>query len=311
MGSAPLRKHLRCALAGLAAATLLAPSLHAEERDLTEAQPGTFYLRHGVVTGSAIVSTALLYELDAVTPRTGSWFSFEDSVESNFSPTAASLSDALLVSTVLVPVVAQSGESGTVFGNTMLVYGETLSLSVWLNSVVKYAVRRARPYTHHPSPVVHRLMRDRKDANLSFYSGHASTAFSAFVSGGLLYSATHDDPGGRRALWGAQAALAAATAHLRVRAGRHYYSDVVVGAVVGSALGALVPYASGVRYELDGGDWAALSGGLVIGTGLALIAPSDELELLSQSAWLPRLDSIGVMPRGEGDGFLLVASGAL
>ncbi len=298
------------ALCAFLSVSLVAPGARAEERDLSENQPGAFYVAGGVITGSAALSSALLYQIDARTPRTGSWFWFEDSVERNFAPTTASVSDVLLLTSVVIPVIAQSGEGGTLFGNSMLVYGETLTLSLFLNSAVKYTVRRARPYTHNPSPLVAKAMEGhRGDENLSFYSGHASTAFSAFVSGGLLYSATHDDPEGRRALWGAQAAIAAATAHLRVRAGKHYYSDVVVGAVVGSAFGALVPYANGVRYELDGGDWAAVGGGLLIGTGLAMIAPSDELHLYSGRAWLPSVDAVAVVPRA--DGWLVTASGAL
>jgi hypothetical protein len=296
--------------------TLGAPC-HAEPRDLSEKQPAVFYVSHGGVAASAIAGSALLYGYaPAHTPRTGSWFSFEDSVERNFSPTAISLSDGLLVASVLVPVAAQAGSSGTQFGNTMLVYGESLSLSLWLNSAVKYAVLRARPYTHNPNPVVKKLMeRHRRDENLSFYSGHASTAFTALVSGGLVFSATHEADGGeRRAFWAVQAALAGATSHLRVRAGKHYYSDVLVGAVVGSGLGVLVPYAAGVRYELDGGDWAALGGGLVVGTGLALFVPSDELNLVprNQAArWLPHIDAVGVTPSRDGAGWLVSLGGQL
>jgi membrane-associated phospholipid phosphatase len=312
MGPARRTKPRRTALAAFAALCVAATSARAQERDLSEKQRAEYYLSHGVITGSAILSTYLLYGIEVSHPRTGSWFSFEDSVERNFSPTAAGLSDALLLASVLVPLVAQTGEGGTTFGNSMLVYGETLSLSLWLNGVVKYSVRRARPYTHHPNGAVGEMMAShRSDEDLSFYSGHASTAFSAFVSGGLIYSATHADPSGRRAFWGVQAALAASTAHLRVRAGRHYYSDVLVGAAVGSALGALVPYASGVRYHLDAGDWAAVAGGLVVGSGLALVMPTDELQLVSASGLSPRIDTAYVLPTADGTGWLFVARGAL
>jgi membrane-associated phospholipid phosphatase len=42
-------------------------------------------------------------------------------------------------------------------------------------------------------------------------------------------------------LWLGSEALAATTAVLRVEAGKHFWSDVAVGALVGSAVGYLVP----------------------------------------------------------------------
>ncbi len=289
----------------------------AEPRDLSEKQPAIYYVSHGVVAGAGIASSALLYGFAPTSPpRAGTWFSFDAPVERNFSPTAISLSDGLLLASVLVPVAAQAGAGGVQFGNSMLVYGESLSLSVWLNSAVKYAVRRARPYTHNPSPVVEKLMAGhRRDENLSFYSGHASSAFTALVAGGLVFSSTHEgDEDERHAFWAVQATLAASTAHLRVRAGKHYYSDVVVGAAVGAGLGVLVPYAAGVRYELDAGDWVSLAGGLVLGTGLAFIVPSDELGLsrgTKAQSWLPRVDTVGVAPSRDGAGYVVAVGGQL
>ena len=42
-------------------------------------------------------------------------------------------------------------------------------------------------------------------------------------------------------MWGFELALAGATANLRTRAGRHFYSDVIVGAIVGAGVGFAVP----------------------------------------------------------------------
>ncbi len=304
------------ALAPCALTLTLATVSRAAPRDLSEEQPASFYVAHGVVAASAIASTSLLYSFaEASSPRTGSWLSFEDPVERHFSPSAMSLSDGLLVTSMLVPIAAQSGASGTEFGNSVLVYGESLAVSLWLNTAVKYVVRRARPYTHHPSEEVRKFAEARGDQNLSFYSGHASTAFTALVSGALVFSSTHeDDDEERYAFWGVQSALAAATAHLRVRAGKHYYTDVLVGALVGAGVGLLVPYAAGVRYRLDAGDWAALGGGLVVGGGLALVVPSDELGLLRperSSAWAPRLDAIRVSQSPSGAGWIVALGGTL
>ena len=43
-------------------------------------------------------------------------------------------------------------------------------------------------------------------------------------------------------VWVLSEGMAAATAYLRVAAGKHFYTDVLTGAIVGSAIGLLIPY---------------------------------------------------------------------
>ncbi len=290
----------------MAATLLLSSPSAAFERDLREPQPLSFYVTQGVLSATLLGSSwALRQYVHGQPARAGSWFGFEESVEDNFSEAAAGLSDALLLTTVAVPVVAQTGGTGTQFGNATLVYGETLSATLWLTTVAKATVRRARPYTHHPDPSVQAYAAAHpEERNLSFFSGHSSFAFSSFVGGSYLFSSVSDSPAARRTLWGLEAALAGATAHLRVRAGKHYYSDVIVGAVVGTGVGVLVPYWNGVRYELEGEDVAAMGTGLAIGVTAAAFAPADELAeppkgdlvaLRIRSGWLgPTTDGRGV-----------------
>ena len=103
-------------------------------------------------------------------------------------------------------------------------------------------------------------------------------AFSAAVAGSLLYAVRSDDRAGRALLWGFELTLAAATAGLRVRAGRHFISDVVVGAVVGSGLGIGIPLLhlrDRGAYSPRAEEWAAMAGGLLAGGLLAALAPFE------------------------------------
>ena len=67
-------------------------------------------------------------------------------------------------------------------------------------------------------------------------------------------------------MWVAGLVFASAGAYLRVAADRHYATDVITGAVVGSAIGLAVPYfghrAHGVRvaFQTEGRMGLALSG---------------------------------------------------
>jgi len=73
-----------------------------------------------------------------------------------------------------------------------------------------------------------------------------------------------DDALGRGLVLGLSLAAASATGYLRVRAGKHYWSDVVVGALVGGAVGLLVPLLHDVGDDEDPGCCGANSESLVV-----------------------------------------------
>jgi len=105
-----------------------------------------------------------------------------------------------------------------------------------VNQVTKFLVSRARPFVRFAPPG----RTPELDDNLSFFSGHTSLAFSEAVAAGVV---AHDrgyklEP----VIWASGLTLAAATGYLRIAADKHYLSDVLVGAVVGSGFGLLVPY---------------------------------------------------------------------
>jgi hypothetical protein len=108
---------------------------------------------------------------------------------------------------------------------------------------------------------------------VSFYSGHSSTAFTAAIAGSLLYAESAPTPAAKLVVWGSELALAGATANLRIRAGKHYYSDVVVGAMVGSGLGILIPALHGGAYTPDGVEMLTAGGGLLVGIVASQLVP--------------------------------------
>jgi membrane-associated phospholipid phosphatase len=162
--------------------------------------------------------------------------------------------------------------------NAILIYAQAHSVSFGLNSLTKYAVRRPRPYTHHPEASVRALhdCETVEDECLSGYSGHATAAFTSAVAGGYLINESIQMTARSRALnWAILSAGAAATAHLRVRAGKHFYTDIVTGALLGAAVGVMVPLLHGGDYVPDAAEFGAAFGGLMVGTVAPLLVPTD------------------------------------
>jgi membrane-associated phospholipid phosphatase len=117
----------------------------------------------------------------------------------------------------------------------VLLITEATSIAMLVDTGVKYAAGRARPYAY-----LGRQVTDPRDANLSFFSGHMTFAFAVAASSATLLLSQHV-PG---AEWMSAAAFVAAGAvgYLRVAAEQHYLTDVLAGAAVGTVVGWAVPY---------------------------------------------------------------------
>ena len=72
--------------------------------------------------------------------------------------------------------------------------------------------------------------------------------------------------------------VAATTANLRVRAGKHFYTDVIIGGIVGMSVGYLVPalHADGDPYRPSGEELAAGAAGIVGGLLLSSLIPLEK-----------------------------------
>ena len=69
----------------------------------------------------------------------------------------------------------------------------------------------------------------------SFYSGHTSAAFAIAVFSSMWFEEKHSESSYVPLVWGVSLSAAAAVGVLRIAAGKHYPTDVVVGALAGSA----------------------------------------------------------------------------
>ncbi|MBI5534623.1 MAG: phosphatase PAP2 family protein [Deltaproteobacteria bacterium] len=126
-------------------------------------------------------------------------------------------------------------------GESTLVLAEALGVNFAITEVAKLAMPRPRPFLAFPSST-YDPARTAPDANASFWSGHTSAAFAAAAIG-AFDACRSDSPLGCVGPAIGLHTLAASTGLMRVLAGKHHVTDVIVGAAVGSAIGGAVALA--------------------------------------------------------------------
>lgn len=191
-----------------------------------------------------------------------------------FSATADATSDALFVTSLALPIGLELGRG--IDDDSLrrgAAYASAVGATAITAGITKLVARRDRPYTYNQHPGVVAYTAQAKGNDHSFFSGHTSLAFAALTSGAMLYNPTSNDDTARLGIWAGAGAVAAATGVFRIRAGQHFPSDVMVGAVVGTGFGLGLTYALAPERELRGTDLAALGAGVVVGALTAALLP--------------------------------------
>lgn len=163
--------------------------------------------------------------------------------------TAAQLSDVGVYVALPIAVLgldaylaASNGATKAIPADYLLIL-ESAALAQVLNQGVKFVVGRERPYWHFGTATSRELDDKPEDAILSFYSGHATFAFSLATAGATVTTLR-----GYRNRWvmvAVAAPLAVSVAYFRMAADKHYLTDVTLGALSGVLFGVAVPMLHG------------------------------------------------------------------
>jgi hypothetical protein len=165
---------------------------------------------------------------------------------------ARTTSDMLAAALVSYPIVVEAGlnvawaKSSSRVGFEMgLMQLEVLGVTAALVGVSKVAFSRERPYGRLCGSELSATSEDCVvgDRYLSYFSGHAAFTFASASL--TCFQHTRWDLWGNTPAWvpcATSYTLAATTALLRVAADRHYITDIATGAVVGTAVGLVVPW---------------------------------------------------------------------
>ncbi|WP_018476781.1 phosphatase PAP2 family protein [Pontibacter roseus] len=127
------------------------------------------------------------------------------------------------------------GHAGQVLGlyvQTMAVTGALFTMTNGLNP-------RIRPLVYSADVDVSEKM--RANARNSFYAGHTSAAAGASFFFAKVFHDFNPDSPARPYVWAAAAAIPASVGYFRLKAGKHFLSDNLLGYAVGAATGILVP----------------------------------------------------------------------
>jgi len=116
---------------------------------------------------------------------------------------------------------------------------ETLLISSTLTALTKVLAKRARPFVYNPDAPLGE--KQNKDARYSFFSGHTSGTACLSVVAAKIWSDYHPGSGWKPLVWSTALAWPAAVGILRVKAGKHFPTDVLVGYAVGFACGYFLP----------------------------------------------------------------------
>ena len=99
---------------------------------------------------------------------------------------------------------------------------------------------RFRPYTYNPNEDLGK--RKGGGGRNSFFAGHPGMVATVTFFSAKVYADYHPNMKGKWVLYTLAGAAAVTTGVLRVKAGEHFYSDIIVGIPVGVATGLLVPH---------------------------------------------------------------------
>jgi len=142
----------------------------------------------------------------------------------------------------LTLLAANQAGSAKSFPLDALLITEATVVAGVLNQIAKFGFARERPFVHYlprAPTAIRELTASPSDDNLSFFSGHTTIAFAIATSSATI--ATMRGYKLAPLIWGTGLAFGTSIGYLRIAADKHYFSDVMTGAIVGSIVGVGIP----------------------------------------------------------------------
>lgn len=125
------------------------------------------------------------------------------------------------------------------YGQISVMFVETMSAAAASFTIAAGLVQRSRPLVYNASlPVAER---QAKDEQRSFFAGHTTATAAATFFAAKVFSDFNPDSKLKPYVWAAAAIVPASVGYMRLKAGKHFLSDNLLGYGVGAACGILIP----------------------------------------------------------------------
>jgi len=156
------------------------------------------------------------------------------------SERASTLSDYPFYSSFAVPfVLLLDGKVNDHTAQVMGLYIESLSTTSAMFTLTAGLVNRTRPLVYSDEVGLGEKMRNTN--RRSFYSGHVAASATAMFFAAKVFSDFNPDSKLKPYFWTAAFTVPAVVGYFRIRAGKHFLTDVVLGYTLGALTGYLVP----------------------------------------------------------------------
>ncbi|QMU31315.1 phosphatase PAP2 family protein [Adhaeribacter radiodurans] len=166
---------------------------------------------------------------------------FDRFTAGNYSESANNFSDVPLYTSFALPLALIIDKKAFQNGpQILLLYTETMAVTGSIYAMTAGLVYRKRPLVYGTEAPLR--TRTTKNANNSFFAGHVAATASATFFVAKVFSDFNPDSRLRPVVWGVAAALPASVSYLRLKAGKHFLSDVLLGYGIGTTVGILVPH---------------------------------------------------------------------
>ena len=191
----------------------------------------------------AVIKNATLSEseLANLDPSKVHWFDRPVIFNQKTSSRAISSSDIFLNSSLISPILLALDKrlrKDWLQLVSMYFVTHAVNNTIFLGAVS--GVRRVRPLAYNEELPISERTGDAKTN--SFYSGHVSNAAASTFFLAKVFTDYHHIKGWKRiGIYTIAAIPPAVVGHFRLRAGRHFRSDVIVGFLVGATTGIVVP----------------------------------------------------------------------
>lgn len=158
----------------------------------------------------------------------------------NYSKKLSKISDYLLILNASAPLALLFDDklNGERFTYSIM-YLENLMFASLFPGISKAAFDRYRPYLYRED--VPFEIKNKSDSKSSFFSGHTTIAFASSVFMSTVYQELYPQSKYKEIVWISSLILAGSVGVLRIESGKHFPSDVLIGAAVGSLTGFIIP----------------------------------------------------------------------